>query len=146
MLQRLTRTRLILAATLVMLGAGAACSDRQTISGPEAIQFSLASIDGQPLPHEVARSADGTVTTVVTDMILTITADSKWNSVGHETVTTNGVAQQQLVRGSGTFTLLDPNATFRDADGNIVWDGEVTNSDVRVQDAAGQVYYFAHAR
>ena len=136
----------MLAAAMLALGGVAACHDGNSVSGPQAIQFSLDSIDGQQLPHEVSRSSDGSVTTVMTNMILTITADSKWSSIGHETVTTNGVAQEQVLRGSGTFTLLDPHATFRDADGNIVWDGEVTNSDLKVQDGAGRVYYFGMKR
>lgn len=136
------RSRLILPAVVLALGAVAACDGGKTISGPQVIQFSLDSIDGQVLPHEVSRSADGSVTTVVTDMTLTITEDSKWRTLGHQTVTTNGVPQFQTLQGSGSFVVYDPNATFRDANGTIVWDGVVTNGDFKLTNAAGQLYYF----
>jgi len=135
-----------MAAAVLTLGAVAACHDPKILSGPQALQFSLDSIDGHALPYEVSRSADGSVTTVVTDMVLTITEDAKWHSLGHQTVTTNGVAQQQMLQGSGSYVVHDPNATFRDANGNIVWDGEVTNGDFRVMNAAAQEYYFALKR
>lgn len=35
-----------------------------------------------------------------------------------------------------------PNATFRDANGTIVWDGVVTNGNFELTNAAGQVDYF----
>ena len=140
------RSRLILPAVVLALGAVAACDGGKTISGPQVIQFSLDSIDGQVLPHEVSRSADGSVTTVVTDMTLTITEDSKWRTLGHQTVTTNGVPQFETLQGSGTFVVYDPNATFRDANGDIAWSGEVTNGDFKLQNAVGQVYYFGLSR
>lgn len=141
-LRGLIHSRPILCALGLALAAAAACDGGKTISGPQVIQFSLDSIDGQVLPHEVSRSADGSVTTVVTDMTLTITEDSKWRTLGHQTVTTNGVPQFQTLQGSGPFVVYDPNATFRDANGTIVWDGVVTNGDFKLTNAAGQLYYF----
>lgn len=144
--QRFLRSRLAIAAAVLALGAVAACRDGKTISGPQVIQFRLDSIDGHVLPYEVSRSADGSVTTVVTDMALTITEDSKWRTLGHQTVTTNGVPQFEALQGSGTFVVYDPNATFRDANGDIVWSGEVSNGDFKLQNAAGRVYYFGLSR
>lgn len=140
------RSRLVIAAAVLAVGGLAACHDGNTISGPQVIQFRLDSIDGNALPYEVSRSADGSVTTVVTDMALTITEDSKWRMLGHQTVTTNGVPQFETLQGSGTFVVYDPNATFRDASGDIAWSGEVTNGDFKLQNAAGQVYYFGLSR
>jgi hypothetical protein len=140
------RSCFMLGAAALLLGGVAACKDAKTISGPQVIQFSLDSIDGNVLPYEISRSADGTVTTEVTDMVLSISEDSKWRMLGHQTVTTNGVPQFQTLQGSGTFTVFDPNATFRDASGNIVYEGEVTNGDFRIHDAQGLEYYFAHSR
>lgn len=136
----------MLGAAALLIGAVAACKGHESISGPQVIQFTLDSIDGELLPHEVSRSPDGTVTTVVTDMTLSLTEDSKWRTVGHQRVTTNGVAQDQLLQGAGTFVVFDPNATFRDAAGNIVWQGEVTNGDFKLQNTQGQTYYFALSR
>ena len=52
-LRRLMRSRLLLCALGLALAAVAACHDGTTISGPQVIRFSLDSIDGQVLPHEV---------------------------------------------------------------------------------------------
>ena len=136
----------MLGAAALIIAAAAACKGHESISGPQVIQFTLTAIDSQPLPHEVSHSADGSVTTVVTDMILSLTEDAKWRTVGHQRVTTNGVAEDQLLQGGGTFAVYDPNATFRDSAGNIVWQGEVTNGDFKLKNAQGQTYYFAAAR
>lgn len=111
-----------LSATSLLLGAFA-CGHRHPVSTAQVVQYYLVSIDGQPLPHQVDQSPDGSVTTAVTDMVLSVVEDGTWHSTGHETVTTNGVASVQLLRSGGMYVAAGSNFTFRDASGTVVWQG-----------------------
>lgn len=141
-LQRIKGLTGILAGA-ALIGAVVACgSDHHTVSGPQAIQYTLASIDSNPLPYQIAVSGDGSVKTVMNDMVLSIFEDKTWHSVGHETVTTNGAPAAQLVQNSGSYVPGDEVTTFRDAGGNIVWTGLVTEFADSLTAANGQVWVF----
>ena len=131
----------------LLLAAIAGCGGGNgSISGLQATQYTLYSIDGHALPYKISQSSDGTVTTTVTDMILTVIEDKTWGSVGHETVTTNGVPSTEVFRNSGSYAtsaVPGPYATeFRDSTGNLVWLGGVTESDVRLTGSDSLVWVF----
>jgi len=127
-------------AAAVLIGAVTAC-DGDNVAGPQAIDYTLQSIDGNPLPYQISQSSDGSVTTVVNDMVLSVFEDRTWRAVGHETITTNGVASTQLVRDGGMYTPAD-STTFRNSAGDIVWVGTVDELAVSVTDSARRVYSF----
>ena len=130
-------------AGLLLAGAIAACdADHQSISGPQSIQYTLTSIDSNPLPYQISQSSDGTVKTVLDDMVLSISEDRTWHSVGHQIVTTNGVpGALQLLQNSGTY-VPDVTTTFRDAAGNVLWAGLVTENVDSLTTGSGQVWVF----
>lgn len=127
-------------AAVALLCALAACNrESDSVSGLQATQYTLSTIDGRTLPHQVSQSSDGTVTTAVTDMIFTIVEDKTWHSVGHMTVTTNGVPAIEVFRNSGSYaTSTTPgadDATFRDVAGDLVWVGFVTEREISISGA-----------
>jgi hypothetical protein len=140
MSRRITKGLTGILAGLLLFGAIAACGGGQdSVSGLQATQYSLMTIDGHSLPHQISQSSDGTVTTAVTDMVLTIVEDQTWHSVGHQTVSTNGVPSVEVIRNSGSYTTSatpGPNGTaLRDAAGNLVWVGDVTEREVSLSGA-----------
>ena len=143
MSRRNTKGLAAILAGLLLAGAIAACdNNHQSISGPQAIQYTLVSIDSNPLPYQISQSSDGTVKTVLDDMVLSIFEDKTWHSVGHQTVTTNGVAApQQLLQNGGTYTP-DAMTTFRDATGNVVWAGLVSENIDSLATGSGQMWVF----
>jgi hypothetical protein len=128
---------------LLFLGASG-CSPRDpiTITGPETSQYTLRAIENHALPYQVDQSPDGTVTTVVNDMVLTMVSDGTWATVGHETVTTNGTPAEVLVRQSGVYVATALGATFRDGSGNVVWTGDSVPPEYVLTDAQGRGYRF----
>ena len=128
---------------LLFLGASG-CSRREpvTITGPETSQYTLRTIENHALPYQIDQSPDGTVTTVVEDMVLTMVSDGTWSTVGHETVTTNGTPAQVLVRQSGVYVATALGATFRDGSGNVVWTGDSVPPEYVLTDAQGRGYRF----
>jgi hypothetical protein len=126
----------------LLIGTVAACSKPDHVTGPRVQQYTLRAIDGFGLPHEVDRSADGTVVTVVNDMVLSIAEDRTWSLVGHRTVTTNGVASTELVRASGTWSADVSNVTLRDANGDVAWTGSYTSLIYDLFNPAGQRFEF----
>jgi hypothetical protein len=135
-IQRLTG----ILAGVALLAATADCSRSSgSVSGLQATQYTLYTIDGRALPHQVSRSSDGTVTTAVTDMIFTVVEDRTWHSVGHETVTTNGVPATEVFRNAGSYvTSATPglgDMTFRDEAGNLVWVGSATANELSLTGA-----------
>ncbi|MFL5562480.1 MAG: hypothetical protein ACJ79K_13480 [Gemmatimonadaceae bacterium] len=141
--RRLMKSLAAIAAGAVLVGAIAACdNDGHTISGPQVTQYTLTSIDSEPLPHEINRSSDGTVITVLDDMILSVLEDKTWHALGHQTVTTNGVPATQLVRNGGTYVPGDQTTTFRDSTGNLVWVGSVSEHVDSLTAAGGKLWVF----
>jgi hypothetical protein len=127
-------------AGVAAVGAITACGGGQgSISGPQATQYTLTTIDGHALPHQTSQSSDGTVTTVVNDMLLTVVDDRSWHSVGHQTVSTNGVPSVEVFRDNGTYatsTVPGANETaFRDTAGDLVWVGSITEREVSLAGA-----------
>ena len=135
------RNQLVLVGVSILLAA-AGCSRRDAfrIVGPDSKQYPLQAIDGHALPYQISQSAS--VTTVVNDMLLTVVSDDTWTTVGHETVTTNGAPAQVIVRGSGVFAATDVAATFRNANGAIVWTGEPLAPGFLLIDTLGTQYRF----
>ena len=141
--RRLTKSLAAIAAGAMLVGMIAACgNDNHTISGPQVIQYTLTSIDSSPLPREISRSSDGTVTTVLDDMVLSMLEDKTWHVLGHQTVTTSGVPATQLVRNRGTYVPGDQTTTFRDRTGNVVWSGLVSENVDSLTSAGGHVWVF----
>lgn len=132
----------IFAGILLVVTITACGSDRHTISGPQTIQYTLVSVDSNPLPYQISVSSDSTVKTVLSDMVLSIFEDRTWHSVGHQTVTTNGAPVAQLLHNSGTYVPGDEVTTFRDSTGNIVWTGLVTEFTDSLTAANGKVWVF----
>lgn len=137
------RNRWKLGFVLLVLGVSG-CSRRDVvrITGPEASQYTLRAIDNQALPHQIDQSPDGTVTTVVDDMMLTVVSDGTWATIGHETVTTNGTPAQVLVRQGGVYATTALGTTFRDPNGAVVWKGESLSPGYLLTDAQGRAYRF----
>lgn len=129
---------------LFLLAGASSCApgDGVTITGPETRQYVLRTIENHVLPYQIDQSPDGTVTTVVDDMTLTMVSDGTWAMVGHETVTTNGTPAQVLVREGGVYVATSLGATFRDASGNVVWTGEPLPPEYVLTDAQGRAYRF----
>ena len=121
-------TTLRAASALLLFCGVSACSSRDPISTAQVSQFTLKSIDNHELPYQISQSADSTTTVVLTDLVLSVLEDATWRTSGHERVTTNGVAADQVVQQSGTFVPLETNATFRNADGDIVYMGTFNDS------------------
>lgn len=127
----------------LIFGALAACSARDSVSGPQVQQYTLRTIDGHDVPYEVDRSSDGSVTYVVTDMVLSISDDHTWRVVGHRTVTTNGVASVQLLSGGGMYATSNiSDVVLRNESGDIVWTGSFAPLLYELANASGQVYVF----
>ena len=135
-----SRWRLQWAALLLVVVT--ACRSREPLVGPQGIQYVLLSIDGDTVPHLVSRSVDGSVITTVTDMLLTVFEDRTWQSSGHQTVTTNGVADAQVLRNAGTYAIGDRLTTFREKTGDIAWVGTIAETADTLTNAAGQVWVF----
>jgi hypothetical protein len=130
-------------AGVMLIGAIAACTRKSdSVSGTQATQYTLLTIDGRSLPHQISQSSDGTVTTAMADMVFTIVEDNTWHSVGHQTVTTDGVPSTEVVRNGGSYFAGTDSALFRDEAGNLVWAGAVTENEVSVRNADGLVWLF----
>jgi hypothetical protein len=132
---------------VAVVGVIAACGRNQdSVSGLQASQYTLFTIDGHTLPHQISQSGDGTVTTTVNDMLLTIVEDKTWHAVGHQTVTTNGVPVTAVFRNNGTYATSDipgpHGTTFRDATGDLIWIGDISDREVAVLGADSLVWAF----
>jgi hypothetical protein len=82
------------------------------------------------------------VTTVVTDMVLSMFDDRTWSSLQHRTVTTNGAPSTELVRANGSYVVGDAETTFRNSAGDIVFAGVVKERVDSLTNAAGQMWVF----
>jgi hypothetical protein len=125
---------------VALAGVTMACGrSLDSVSGLQATQYTLFTIDGHTLPHQISQSGDGTVTTTVDDMLLTIVEDKTWHAVGHQTVTTNGVPATEVVRNDGIYATSDipgpDGTTFRNAAGDLVWIGDISEREVSVMGA-----------
>jgi hypothetical protein len=140
--QKMTRLTAVLAGAL-LIGAIAACdNDHHRITGPQVVQYTLATVDSNPLPYQISQSGDGTVTTTLTDMVLSIFEDRTWHSTGHQTVTTSGVPSVQLLSTGGTYLPGDETTTFRDSAGALVWAGLVSERVDSLTAADGKLWVF----
>ena len=127
---------------LLLGGSGCSRPEPLSITGPEVSQYVLQTIDGRGLPYQIDQSPDGTQTTVVNDMVLTLVSDGTWSTVGHETVTTNGTPTQLVVRGSGAYVTGETGTAFHAADGAVVWTGESLSPGYVLTDTQGRRYLF----
>jgi hypothetical protein len=132
----------MLGAAAFLIGAIAACDSDHTISTPQVIQYTLLSVDGDTVPSQVSSTNGGAVTTVVTDMVLSMFEDRTWSSIAHQTVTTIGVPNTELVRGSGSYVVGDAATTFRNGAGDIVYSGVVKETVDSLTNGSGQVWVF----
>jgi hypothetical protein len=132
------------ASALLLFCAVAACSSRDPISTAQGSQFTLKSIDDHELPYQISQSADSSTKVVVTDLVLSVLEDATWRTSGHERVTTNGVEADRVVHGSGTFVAHDTSATFRNAQGDIVYEGAFIDTPPKfiITDSLAHVYLF----
>ena len=132
------------ASALLLFCAVSACSSRDPISTAQASQFTLKSIDDHELPYQISQSADSTTTVVVTDLVLSVLEDATWRTSGHERVTMNGLATDEVVHGNGTFVVHDTSATFRNSEGDIVYEGSFIETPPKfiMTDTLAHVYLF----
>jgi len=131
-----------LGAAALFMGVVAGCDSDHPVSTPQVIQYTLLSVDGDTVPAQVSSANGGAVTTVVTDMVLSMFEDRTWSSLQHQTVTTNGVPSTELVRGSGSYVVGDAATTFRNSAGDIVFAGVVMERVDSLTNAAGQMWVF----
>jgi len=131
-----------LGAAVLLIGASAGCDNDHPTATPQVIQYNLLSVDGDTVPSQVSSTNGGTVTTEVTDMVLSLFEDRTWSSIQHQTVTTNGVPTTELVRGSGSYAVGDAETTLRNSAGDIVFAGMVSERLDSLTNAAGQVWVF----
>lgn len=140
--QRRVRVWAGLGAAALLAGAVVGCDSDHPVAPRQAIQYTLLSVDGDTVPAQVSSANGGAVTTVVTDMVLSLFDDRTWSSLHHQTVTTNGVANTELVRGNGTYVVGDAETTFRNGAGDIVYTGVVKERVDSLTNAAGQMWVF----
>ncbi|HWE41302.1 MAG TPA: hypothetical protein VG432_02310 [Gemmatimonadaceae bacterium] len=131
-----------LGAAALVGGAVIACDSDRPVATPQVIQYNLLSVDGDTVPALVSSTNGGAVTTVVTDMVLSLFDDRTWSSLRHQTVTTNGVPSTELVRGNGSYAVGDAETTFRNSAGDIVFTGVVKERVDSLTNAAGQMWVF----
>jgi hypothetical protein len=124
--------------------AAAGCGGSAEPAAPVLVvtNYGLTTINGSPLPYQVDQSADGTVTFVVTDMVLTLVDNGTWHTSGHRTVTNHGVQSVQSLSGEGGYTVQGSAATFVDNDHNVAWSGSVSGNTYTLTDRVQQVYVF----
>jgi len=139
---RRVRTFAGLGAMALLIGAVVGCDRDHPVATPQVIQYNLLSVDGDTVPAQVSSTNGGAVTTVVTDMVLSMFEDRTWSSLQHQTVTTNGVPSAELVRGSGSYAVGDAETTFRNGAGDIVFAGVVKETVDSLTNAAGQIWVF----
>ena len=132
----------VVAVVITIAGTGCGGSAEPTAPLPVATNYGLTSINGSPLPYQVDQSADGTVTFVVTDMVLTLVDNGTWHSSGHRTVTNNGVQSVQTLTGEGGYSVQGSAATFVDNDNTVAYSGSVSGNTYTLTNRVQQVYVF----
>ena len=125
-----------------LAGAIVACDSDHPVATPQVIQYTLLSVDGDTVPAQVSSTNAGAVTTVVTDMVLSMFDDRTWSSLQHQTVTTNGTPSTELVRQNGSYVPGDAVTTFRNSAGDVVFTGVVKERVDSLTNAAGQMWVF----
>jgi hypothetical protein len=140
--QRRVRVWAGLGAAALVIGAVVGCDSDHPVATPQVIQYTLLSVDGDTVPAQVSSTSGGAVTTVVTDMVLSMFDDRTWSSLQHRTVTTNGAPSTELVRANGSYVVGDAETTFRNSAGEIVFAGVVKERVDSLTNAAGQMWVF----
>ena len=130
--------------TLALLGLVAliACDSDKSATAPVVTQYSLQTINGSALPYQIDQSSDGTVTYVITDMLLSVDDFGSWHSSGHRTVTTNGVPAVQTIQDGGVYGGNGSSVTFGNNNGVLVWTGTLSDNKYTLTDLSTNIYVF----
>jgi hypothetical protein len=133
--------RIAVMAVLASAAGFTACGGSSNTTAPVVTNYSLNKIDGFALPHQVDQSTDGTVTFVMTDMVLSVADVGTWHSSGHRTATNNGVASVQDLENGGHYTVQGASITFLTNNADVAWTGTSTDNSYTLSDAL-HVYLF----
>jgi hypothetical protein len=136
------RFRLDRRVALLGLVALLACDSDKAITAPVATQYHLQTINGSALPYQIDQSSDGTVTYVITDMVLSVDDYGSWVSSGHRTVTTNGVPAVQPIQDGGVYSGNGSSVTFANFNGGLIWTGTLSANTYNLMDLSTNTYVF----
>ncbi|MFL5560344.1 MAG: hypothetical protein ACJ79K_02610 [Gemmatimonadaceae bacterium] len=136
-------SRALQIAAALFYGAACGGNTKSVVAPPAVTVYTLQTIDGGSLPHEVDRSTDGAFTAVTLDMTLTIVGDGTWRTVEHRVATLNGVSQTQTRNGNGVYAFTGASATLRSENGDVEWTGTFTPSAFTLTNRLAQVFVFS---
>lgn len=129
---------------LALLGLVAllACDGDKAVATPVATHYSLQTINGSALPYQIDQSSDGTITYVISDMVLSVDDFGSWRSSGHRTVTTNGVPAIQAIQDGGVYSGNGSYVTFANYNGGLTWTGNLSANTYTLLDLSTNTYVF----
>jgi hypothetical protein len=119
-----------------------ACDGDKAVTAAIETRYSLQTINGSALPYQIDQSGDGTVTYVITDMVLSVDDFGNWSSSGHRTVTTNGTPSVQTIQDHGIYGSSGSSVTFGNNNGVLVWTGTLSDNKYTLMDLSTNTYVF----
>jgi hypothetical protein len=130
--------------TIALLGLVAlmACDGDKAVTAAVETQYNLQTINGSALPYQIDQSSDGTVTYVITDMLVSVDDFGSWRSSGHRTVTTNGVPAVQAIQDGGVYSGNGSSVTFANYNGGLMWTGSLSANKYTLIDLSLNTYVF----